>query len=365
VLETSLAPYLLWAKTRRPAAIDLAGSNLAACTLADLPGAAEAMAIAASNDLGYPPLVDAIAAHAGVSRDRVVTAQGCSGANFLAIAALVGAGDEVLLEQPGYDPLAGACRLMGARVVPLRRRVEDGFALSPEALASRLTARTRLVIITTPHNPSGVMTPASTVARLVEIADRAGAHVIVDEVYLDAANVANGTSVVSAATLEGPVVVTNSLTKSYGLAGLRCGWAIAPSATAERLRRTRDVVDNIGAVPAEALSALAFAHLPQLAERARSILAPNLARARAFLDAHPQLRTVEPPGASVMFPRLVGVEDAEPFVRHLLDTEQVAVAPGRFFDEPAHLRISLAGPRTTLDEGLTRAGRALQSFARL
>src|SRR5262245_8395256 len=98
MLESSLAPFLLWAKTRHPAPIDLAGSNLVHCALEDLPGAQNAVALWVRNDNGYSPLVDAIGAHYGVSPDRIATANGCSGANFLTVAALVAAGDRVLVE---------------------------------------------------------------------------------------------------------------------------------------------------------------------------------------------------------------------------------------------------------------------------
>src|SRR5262245_17174380 len=101
MLESSLAPYLLWAKTREAASIDLAGSSLAACSLDDLPGAQQAVELTARNDNGYAPLVDAIAGHYAVDPARVVSAGGCSGANFLAIAAIVAAGDHVLVERPG------------------------------------------------------------------------------------------------------------------------------------------------------------------------------------------------------------------------------------------------------------------------
>ena len=116
MLTEALAPYMLWAKTRTPAEIDLAGSNLLSCTVDDLPGTREALHLTAPNDNGFTPLREAIASHMGVPSSRVVTATGCSGANFLSIAALVGAGDDVLVEQPGYDPLVGACTLLGARV---------------------------------------------------------------------------------------------------------------------------------------------------------------------------------------------------------------------------------------------------------
>jgi aspartate/methionine/tyrosine aminotransferase len=364
MLHSPLAPYLLWAKTRQPAAIDLAGSNLLQCALKELPGVREAVELSAPNDNGYPPLVGAIARHEGVPTDHVVTAGGCSGANFLAIAALVGAGDDVLIERPTYDPLIGACRLLGANVQRFDRKFEDGYALDLETIAARITPRTKLIVVTTPHNPSGIILDSEPLVALGRLATSAGAYVLVDEVYLDVANLIrpSGQAIRSAARLEGPFVSTSSLTKSFGLAGLRCGWAIASPGVAERLRRTRDVVDNIGSGPADRLSVLAFFELARLSERARKLLSVNVERAQAFLSANPELEVAGTPASSVIFPRLAGVDDAEPFVQRLLDEEGVAVAPGRFFDSPAHFRISLAGRSDALDAGLTKIGHALKKL---
>ena len=358
VLDFPLAPYLLWAKTRHPAPIDLAGSNLLPCTIDELPGAREAIDLAAPNDNGYAPVMTAIAAHYGVDASRVVQANGCSGANFLATAALVGAGDDVLVERPTYDPLIGAARLMGATITRFERHFSNGFRIDPEDIRRAITPRTRLIVVTTPHNPSGVRIDRATMSAIADIAASAGAHVLVDEVYLDGANLVAGVdSSTSAARLEGPIVVTASLTKSYGLAGLRSGWAIAQPDVAYRLRRTRDVVDNAGPGPADRLAAVAWAALPQLASRARRILGENVALAREVFAGLPALELAEPPSCSVVFPRLRGTDSAEPFVQALLERHGVAVAPGRFFEAPGHFRVSLAGAREPLAAGLERLGR--------
>jgi aspartate/methionine/tyrosine aminotransferase len=354
MLEAPLAPYLLWAKSRQPSAIDLAGSNLLHCTLDDLPGARDAVDLWAKNDDGYQPLIDGLAAHYGIAADRFATANGCSGANFVAIAALVAAGDEVLIERPGYDPLIGACLLMGAHVRRFERRFEHRYQIDLDDLTRHITPRTRLIVVTTPHNPSGAQLDRAALTELGKLADRNGVHVLVDEVYLDAACAVRGEHgpALSAARLDGPFVVTNSLTKSYGLAGLRLGWAIASPRVTLRLRRTRDVIDNAGSSPADRLAALAVAELERLKERARSLLVANLDLARKFLAAQPRLEIAEPPGSSVMFPRIREVDDADAFIRALLEQHGVAVAPGRFFDAPAHFRISLAGRTDTLAAGL-------------
>ncbi|HXT69420.1 MAG TPA: pyridoxal phosphate-dependent aminotransferase [Vicinamibacterales bacterium] len=363
MIEAPLAPYLLWAKTRQPAAIDLAGSNLVHCAMDDLPGAREALELTAPNDNGFPPVVEAIASHYSVGTDRIVTAIGCSGANFITAAALLSAGDEVLIERPTYDPLIGVCRLMGATVIRFERRFENGFAIDPDEIARLVTPRTRLIVLTTPHNPSGVRVPPETLAAVVRHADSYGAHVLVDEVYLDGwcgvAAVKTGSR--SAAAQDGPVVVTSSLTKSYGLAGLRSGWAIAPPATAERMRRARDVIDNASPAPGDRLAALAWTLQPALAARARAILTTNIAIAREFFGAHPELLLAESPACSVTFPRVAGASDSALFVQRAL-AQGVAVAPGHFFEADAHFRISLAGKTETLEEGLAILTRVLRDL---
>ena len=358
MLESPLAPYLLWAKTRRPALLDLAGSNLLHCTIDDLVGAREALDLTAPNDDGYAPIVQAIATRYAVDPRRIVTGTGCSGANFITAAALIAAGDDVLVEQPAYDPLLGACRLMGANLRRFERPAGAGFAIDPAGVRRQLTARTRLIIVTSPHNPSGVRVPLAVLRELASLATECGAHLLVDEVYLAGACLVSGEtlSAASAASLDGPVVTTSSLTKSYGLAGLRSGWAIAPLETAERMRRARDVIDNASSAPADRLAALAWSQYDRLASRAKALLDANLAIARGFFAAHPDFVLPEHPSCSVCFPRIAGVADAELFVQTMLERHGVAVAPGRFFDSPAHFRISLAGKTDALERGLQLLG---------
>jgi len=361
-LTAPLAPYLHWAKTRPQAAFDLAGSNLLACSLDDLPEARDVVDLSAANDNGNLPLVQRVAAHYRVDIERVALGSGCSGANFLVVAALAGAGDDVLVERPAYDPLLGACALLGARVRRFDRRFDDGYALDIDALRAALTSRTRLIVVSSPHNPSGVALDAASLLALGQLARERGCHVLVDEVYRDAANlVGNGQPRPSAAGLDGPFVVTSSLTKSYGLAGLRCGWAIAPAEIAERIRRVRDLIESIGAAPAERLSVLAFDRLGALGARARTLLEANLHTAHTFFDGHPQLEIAAPLSTSICFPRLHGVDDAGPFVERALTRHGVAVAPGHFFDAPAHFRISLGGDPRIVERGLAALSAALNS----
>jgi aspartate/methionine/tyrosine aminotransferase len=343
-----------WAKTRPVPDIDLAGSNILACSLDDLPEAREAVDLAGANDNGYRPLIDAIAARYGVDADRVTTAGGTSGANFLVYAALLEPGDEILVERPGYDPLLGAARMLGARTVRFDRAFEDGFALDPDRVRRAMTPRTKAIVITTPHNPSGAAVGAAALDEIGRIAERAGAHVVVDEVYKDVT--ADGSP---AAAARGDVfITTSSLTKSYGLSSLRAGWAIASPDVSYRIQRARDVVDGTGSIVAERLAVLAFQHLDALYLRARALLARNKALADAFLASRRELEWVPSPGA-IVFPRIRGVDDARPFVERVLRDHRVALGPGAFFDAPAHFRLGYGGDTDKIREGLRRVGAEL------
>lgn len=348
------APYMEWAKTRPVPEIDLAGSNILACSVDDLPGAREAVALDGANDNGYGPLIEAIAARYNLDLERVTTAGGTSGANFLVFAALLDSGDDVLVERPGYDPLLGAARMFGARTVRFDRVFDDGFVLDPERVRAAMTPRTKIIVITSPHNPTGVAADAAALDEIGRIAERAGAHVLVDEVYRD---VTGDTSPPAAA--RGDVfITTSSLTKSYGLSSLRAGWVIASPGVSYRIRRARDVVDGTGSIVAERLAVLAFQHIDSLKRRALTLLARNRALVDAFLAARPELEWVGSSG-TVVFPRLRGVDDAAPFVERVMQEQRTALGPGSFFDAPAHFRLGYGGDTDKLREGLARVSSAV------
>jgi aspartate/methionine/tyrosine aminotransferase len=353
-----------WAKARQPPRFDLAISNVLPCTIDELPGARDALGFTGENENGYAPLVEAIAARYGVAPSQVTTAQGASGANFLVCAALLEPGDDVLVERPGYDPLLGAPRLLGANVVRFERRFETGFALEPDAVARAMTPRTRLIVLSSPHNPTGAVADSPALTALGELAWASGAHILVDEVYLDATTAssdagAHAGGVQPAAQLGEVFLSTSSLTKSYGLSGLRCGWILSSPALAERLRRARDVVDGTGSIVTERLGTVAFEYLDRLIARATSLLATNGRLAREFLRSRTDLEWLDPAGGTVVFPRLRDAGDTSEFARRLLAERGTAIVPGRFFEAPAHFRLGFGGPTDALKGGLHALGAAL------
>lgn len=356
--ERKLSRYMEWAKRSSAARFNLASSGLTSVPMAEFPLQVEELEITMPGDYGYPLLCERIADHAGVPVDCVITAEGTSMANHLALASLLEPGDEVVLERPTYGLLLDLLRYFGASVRRIERQPEKDFALLPEELELAVTPSTRLVILTNLHNPSGALISTETLRSAGEIARKAGALLLVDEVYLD---LLFDQPVPTSFSLGENFVVTNSLTKAYGLSGLRCGWILAPPPLAGQMRRLYDLFAANGAHPAERMSVMAFDHLDQFRERARGLLEPNRRLLDEFLDAHPELPCFRPPAGTVCFPRLPTDEPDSFF--HLLRTKyETSVAPGEFFEMRQHFRIGIGGPSDEVRPGLERLGAALAEF---
>jgi aspartate/methionine/tyrosine aminotransferase len=167
-----------------------------------------------------------------------------------------------------------------------------------------------------------------------------------------AARVADAPACPAAAQLDGPFLVTNSLTKAWGLAGLRVGWAVADAETAERIRRMRDLVDVIGSFPAEQLGLRAFEQLDALTARTSAILReqwPLVATGLARCDA---IDFVPPEGGMMVFPWFRDGRSADLFVDRLRREHDTLVVPGSFFEAASHFRLSFGGPREVVAKGL-------------
>lgn len=352
--------YIEWAKTRSQARFSLATSGIINYSMVDLGATIEDIEISGPSWYGYEPLQQALAAKCGVAIENVVAATGTSMANFMAMAAILDPGDEAVIERPAYDPLVSAAAFLGANVKRFERRFEEGFRVDPGEVERAVTNRTRLIAMTNLHNPTSALVDNETLRQIGEIARRAGARVLVDEVYLEALF---DQSPGSAFHLGPEFVTTGSLTKAYGLSGLRCGWILAEPELAKRLWRLNDLFGNIPAHPAERLSVIALKNLDAIGARARALLERNRPLLDQFLDSRDDLDTIRPRLGTVVAPR-VRRGRVDELCSLLLEKYETSVVPGAFFEMPDHIRIGIACDSEMLAAGLERLGAALDEMGR-
>jgi hypothetical protein len=348
---------MYWSKTQSRARFNLATSGVAPFPLRELPVQLETLEINGDSGYGYPPLQKAIATHHGVDPDCVVESAGTSMANHLAMAAILEPGDEVLIEQPAYGPILDVAQYLHANVKRFLRTRETGWAVDPGEILSVITPKTRLIVITNLHNPTSALTPDSVLREVGDIARSIGALVLVDEVYLDA--VYQQTPRTSF-HLGPEFVVTSSLTKVYGVSGLRCGWILARPDLAWKMRRLNDLYSATPVYPGLLLGVAAFKHLNRLREKARRMVDADHKLLRDFLVRQSALSAVWTDWGTTSFARWQD-GNADDFLERLRAEFDTSVVPGRFFEMPDHFRIGMGVNTEMFAEGLNRIGCALQS----
>ena len=348
-----------WAKTRPPAKYDLALSGVLNLPFSEFLMEPADMELHGANAYGYGPLLNALASHCCVPLESVVTVSGgTSMANHLAMAALVNHGDEVLIEEPTYDPLLAIAEYLGAEIKRFARPFANDFQVDLETLENQITPKTRLIVLTNMHNPSSVLMQKETLIRIGTLAQRVGAKVLVDEVYLEALFPEEP---VSAVHLGPEFVATSSLTKGYGLSGLRCGWILAQPELAQSMWRLKDIFDGVGPHPTERMSVMALNQLSHVADRAKNILQSNRAALDQFLDTRDDLEAVRVNAGTTSFP-LLRRGNVDDLCNTLIEDYETAIVPGRFFEMPQHFRIGICCKPELFQVGLERLGAALDSL---
>ena len=348
-----------WAKMRPEVKYDLALSGILNLPFPELEASIDDIDLNGDNSYGYGPLVDALAAHARVPAECVVTISGgTSMANHLAMAAAIEHGDEVLIEQPTYEPLLALAEYFGARIKRFSRTFENDFRIDTDELSEKVTSATRLIVLTNLHNPSSTLTDEATLQTIGQITESVGARVLVDEVYLEAMFEDAPPSCVH---LGPQFLSTSSLTKGYGLSGLRCGWILAEPELAQRMRLLHDIFGALAPQPTERLSVVALRKLPKFVSRARKILETNRAVLNDFYDSREDLRATRSKLGTTSFPLLLK-GSVEQLWDLLYEKYNTSFVPGRFFESPQHLRLGMCASPELFSEGVKRLGQALDEL---
>lgn len=357
--STALSPYMEWAKLYSAARFNLATSGMVSLPLAELGVTIEQLEINGPSIYSYEPLLQALARRYRVPQDCVVSAVGTSLANYLALAATTEPGDEILVEQPTYELIVSAARYLGLEIKRFSRRAENNFAIDPAEVERNLTPRTRVIAICNLHNPSGALAPDSTLREVGTLARKAGAYVMVDEVYREMLFESEPQS--SFHIDPERFIVTNSLTKAYGLSGLRCGWVLAPPDLARRMFRINDLHGATFAHPAELLSVIAFAKLAQIAARMKRLLDANRQVLHDFLLSRDDLEYFWPEYGTVVFPRLKN-GNVEGLCQLLREEFETSIVPGKFFENPDRFRMGVGIPTEQVQDALQQFSRGLNHY---
>ena len=295
-----------------------------------------------------------------IEPDEVLTFAGAEEAIFCLMNVIVGEGDHAIVTWPGYQSLYEVARANGAKVTLHELHEANGWMLDQDLLRRQLTPTTRLIVVNLPHNPTGMLADRATFDRLVEFADEAGVHLLVDEVYrgleLDPAD-----RLATSADSATRGISLGVMSKSYAMAGLRIGWLATHDAELlARVARFKDYTTICSSAPSEVLAIIALRARDRVLERSRSIVAANLGRLDGFFeDWADRFEWVRPRGGSIGFPRLtvpgVRIDD---WAAALVEAEGVLLVPGSQFGHPGnHFRIGFG--RTNLPEALDR----LDAFA--
>lgn len=292
------------------------------------------------------------------SHENIVTSNGGSESNLLVFLTLLKVGDECIVETPGYQPLWLTPEMLGARVRKCPRIFENKFLINQGLLEELISTKTKLIILSNLHNPTGTLIDRGTLRAVSRIAQKYGIYVLIDEIFLDGAF----TSQKSAFGLPN-TIITSSLSKIYGLGGLRTGWIIAPEEISLKCQRAKAHTCVASSYLSEVMNATIFAMAREnLLELFHRRAKNNLEIVKDWIDDHPGLlEWVEPQGGIMCFPRYMVNYPSKKLCEMLLEKEGVLVCPGEYFGLDGHFRLTYGCNENELLNGLEALKKGLRN----
>jgi aspartate/methionine/tyrosine aminotransferase len=305
--------------------------------------------LGANAQYGAHELKETLSVMYNCTPDNIVTTTGASEANFLVFSSLLFQGDDFIIEQPGYQPMWLTPEMLGARRINWPRKFENLFRVDSETLSSLITEKTKLVVLTNLHNPSGVLTNQKTIKTIAEIAEEHGAYVLVDEIFLDG----SFTSQPSCYGMPN-VIVTSSATKIYGLGGLHTGWIIAPQEIAVLCQKLKAHSTAAASYTSEIMTTHILRKArDDLKNRFQKRAKTNLDLLRKWINHHKEFfEWIEPDGGIVCFPKYMMNIHSVDLCKYLFETQKILVNPGTFFNQEGFIRLSYGCDERTLPNAL-------------
>jgi aspartate/methionine/tyrosine aminotransferase len=303
---------------------------------------------------GSPELRAAVAGrYERIEPGDVLTLAAAEEGIFITYHALLGPGDHVVVEAPCYGSAIEVARSTGAEVSLWRRRHEDGWAYDLEALERLTRPETKLIYVNSPHNPTGSQMPRDAFERLIALASERSAVLLSDEVYRGLEHDPSE-RLPAACDVYERAISLGTVSKAYGLPGLRIGWlASREQALLARIRELKLYTTICSSAPSELLVALALRHGERLVERSRQLVLANLPLLDAFMRRRGELFDwVRPTAGPIGFPRVAGGFDVQRWCEQTAERADVLLLPGSVYEEPRHVRFGFG--RENLPQALER-----------
>jgi len=303
---------------------------------------------------GAPWLREALAGiYQDINADQLIVISAAEEAIFLFYHALLTPADHVIVETPCYESALTLPQSTGAAVSQWRRKPENGWKHDLAALESLIRPNTRAIYINSPHNPTGLLMRPEIYRGVLDLAGRQNVYVFCDEVYRELEH-DPAMRLPAGCDLYDRGISLGSVSKTYGLPGLRLGWLACHDARLlEKIVSLKHYTTICASAPSEFLTALAFRHRQRFIDRNLQIVLRNLRQLSAFLARHPKLFEWTPPNASTIgFARYKGQQNVHDFCEQLVREASVLLLPGTVYDEPRHIRFGYG--RRNLPESLAQ-----------
>lgn len=345
-------------------------SGVHALKLNELLGSEEAAEEFLELPLGYPHadgtpgLREAVAAtYDRAATENIYVMNGSSEANFVAAWHLFERGDEVALMTPNYAQIWGLAKTWGLRIKELKLREDLGWQLDPEDIKKTVTRDTKVIQVCNPNNPTGAIMEDEQRKALIDAAKDSGAWLLSDEVYLGAER-------------EGPItkslwsdyektLITNGLSKAYGLPGLRIGWLVGQPDALSKIKHHHDYLTLTPAAPSDRLATIALEpkKRQQILARTRAIIQSNYPIVKEWMDAHGDLFSHVPPAAgAICYIKYNMKINSTLLAERLRKEKSVLIVPGDHFGMDGYMRIGTGPPKEYLHAGLDRVDELLREL---
>ncbi len=306
---------------------------------------------------GIPELRQNIALmYSGATLDNVLVTVGAIEANYITVQTLLSAGDEIVVMMPNYMQIWGIAQNMGLSVKTFHLLEERDWAPDLDELQSMVTSKTKLIAVCNPNNPTGRALTTAEMDAIAAIAGRVGAWILADEVYAGAERLKDEQTPSFYGRYD-KVVAMGSMSKAYGMPGLRVGWAVGPPGTIDELWARHEYVAISATMLSNKLAALALSPevRPRILRRTRGIIRAGYPVLRDWMDNHAKLFSLTPPdAAAIAFVRYHLNINSSQLAERLRSEKSVLIVPGDHFGMDHFLRISFGLPPAYLTEALDR-----------